>query len=155
MYPRNRVLVLDSENLFADTAPLAIECSTTWGWKTSMWSRRKVYNRGFYHEKIDPRVADRLREHYRPYDEMLAGDAWAIVWLDDAASRNRLWRLRRSRSANALQSRELTSAVLLSHGADISTRLLRVSRHLAALIGYGIRSMSSRRSVAYRASQGI
>ena len=30
----------------------------------------KVYNRGFYREKISPRVAQQLREHYQPHDAL-------------------------------------------------------------------------------------
>ena len=70
MYRRNRILVLDSASLFADTAP----CDRVFdymGLEDFDVEPGKVYNRGFYQEKIDPRVADRLREHYRPYDEML------------------------------------------------------------------------------------
>ena len=32
----------------------------------------KVYNRGYYSEKIAPEMAELLREHYRPYDDLLA-----------------------------------------------------------------------------------
>ena len=85
MYRRNRVLVLDSEKLFADTAATCNRVFDYMGLEDFDVEPGKVYNRGFYQEKIDPRVADRLREHYRPYDEMLAGDAGAVVWLDDAA----------------------------------------------------------------------
>ena len=39
----------------------------------------KADDHDIYREKIDPRVADQLREHYRPYDEMLEEIAWATV----------------------------------------------------------------------------
>jgi hypothetical protein len=71
MYRRNRVLVLDSASLFADTAATCNRVFDYMGLEGFDVEPGKVYNRGFYQEKIDPRVADRLREHYRPYDEML------------------------------------------------------------------------------------
>jgi hypothetical protein len=72
VYRRNRVLVLDSEKLFADTAATCNRVFDYMGLEDFDVEPGKVYNRGYYQEKIDPRVADRLREHYRPYDEMLA-----------------------------------------------------------------------------------
>jgi hypothetical protein len=71
MYRRSRVLVLDSANLFADTAGTCNRVFDYMGLEDFDVEPSKVYNRGFYQEKIDPRVAARLREHYRPYDELL------------------------------------------------------------------------------------
>jgi hypothetical protein len=65
------VLVLDSASLFADTAATCNRVFDYMGLEDFDVEPGKVYNRGFYREKIDPRVADRLREHYRRYDEML------------------------------------------------------------------------------------
>ncbi len=72
LYRRNRVLVLDSANLFADTAAVCNRVFDYMGLEDFDVEPGKVYNRGFYKEKIDLSVAARLREHYRPYDEMLA-----------------------------------------------------------------------------------
>jgi hypothetical protein len=72
LYRRNRVLVLDSGNLFADTAAVCNRVFDYMGLEDFDVEPGKVYNRGFYKEQIDPGVAARLREHYRPYDEMLA-----------------------------------------------------------------------------------
>ena len=71
LYRRNRVLVLDSANLFADTGAVCDRVFSYLGLESFDVEPSKVYNRGFYQEKIDPRVAERLREHYRPYDELL------------------------------------------------------------------------------------
>ena len=71
MYRRNRVLVLDSASLFADTAATCNRVFDYMGLEDFDVQPSKVYNRGFYQETIDPRVAERLREHYRPYDAML------------------------------------------------------------------------------------
>jgi len=71
MYRRNRVLVLDSENLFADTAATCNRVFDYMGLEDFDVEPSKVYNRGYYQEKIDPRVAEQLRAHYRPYDELL------------------------------------------------------------------------------------
>jgi hypothetical protein len=71
VYRRNRVLVLDSEKLFADTAATCNRVFDYMGLEDFDVEPSKVFNRGYYQEKMDPRIADRLREHYRPYDEML------------------------------------------------------------------------------------
>lgn len=71
MYRRNRILVLDSASLFADTAATCNRVFDYMGLEDFDVEPGKVYNRGYYQEKIDPHVAERLREHYRPYDEML------------------------------------------------------------------------------------
>ena len=71
-YPRNQVLILDSADLFADTNAICQRVFEFIGVEPFEVQPEKVYNRGFYTEKIDPRVAERLREHYRPHDELLA-----------------------------------------------------------------------------------
>jgi hypothetical protein len=71
LYPRNRVLVIDSASLFADTSAT---CQRVFGFlDVDDFAVRpsKIYNRGYYVERIDPRVAEQLRAHYRPYDELL------------------------------------------------------------------------------------
>src|SRR4029078_5059734 len=70
-YPRNKVLVIDSASLFKDTSAVCNRVFDFMGLEDFDVEPGKVYNRGFYQEKIAPRVAERLREHYRPYDEML------------------------------------------------------------------------------------
>ncbi len=72
VYRRNRVLVIDSSSLFADTAAVCNRVFSYLGLEDFDVEPTKVYNRGFYRETIHPRVAERLREHYRPYDAMLA-----------------------------------------------------------------------------------
>jgi hypothetical protein len=71
LYPRTRVLVIDSADLFSDTAAVCQRVFRFLGVEAIDVPPGKVYNRGFYREKIDPSVAERLREHYRPYDELL------------------------------------------------------------------------------------
>src|SRR4029079_10783954 len=71
MYRRNRVLVLDSATLFEDTAATCNRVFDYMGLEDFDVEPGKVYNRGFYREEIDPWVAERLREHYRAYEEML------------------------------------------------------------------------------------
>jgi hypothetical protein len=72
VYRRNRVLVIDSANLFDDTSKVCNRVFSYLGIEDFDVEPGKVYNRGYYKEKIDPAVAARLREHYRPYDAMLA-----------------------------------------------------------------------------------
>jgi hypothetical protein len=71
LYQRDGVLVLDSAELFADTSAACQRVFAFLDLEPCDVQLSKVYNRGYYGEKIDPRVADRLRQHYRPYDEML------------------------------------------------------------------------------------
>jgi len=66
------VLVIDSADLFADTSATCQRAFSFLGVEPFYVRPSKVYNRGYYEEKIDPRVAERLRQHYRPYDELLA-----------------------------------------------------------------------------------
>jgi hypothetical protein len=63
--------VIDSTSLFADTNAVCDRVFNYLGLESFEIETTKVFNRGYYKEKIDPQVAARLREHYRPYDEML------------------------------------------------------------------------------------
>ena len=72
VFPRNKVLVLDSANLFQDTRATCERVFNFMGLDPFDVQPTKIYNRGYYQEKIDPRVAEQLREHYRPYDALLA-----------------------------------------------------------------------------------
>jgi hypothetical protein len=71
VFPRNKVLILDSANLFNDTRATCERVFNFMGLDSFDVQPTKIYNRGYYREKIDPRVADQLREHYRPYDALL------------------------------------------------------------------------------------
>jgi hypothetical protein len=71
LYSPHRVLVMDSAELFADTTAACRRVFGFLGLESYDVRPSKVFNRGYYQERIDPRVADRLREHYRPYDELL------------------------------------------------------------------------------------
>jgi Sulfotransferase domain len=71
-YPRDQVLILDSADLFANTSATCRRVFEFIGVEPFEVQPDKVYNRGYYSEKIDPRTAEQLREHYRPYDELLA-----------------------------------------------------------------------------------
>jgi hypothetical protein len=71
LYPRDQVLILDSADLFRDTGETCQRVFAFLGIEPHEVQPGKVFNRGYYKEKIDPRVAERLREHYRPYDELL------------------------------------------------------------------------------------
>lgn len=71
LYPRERVLVIDSAKLFADTSATCQRVFQFLDLEPFDVRPDKVYNRGYYDERIDPRVAERLRQHYRPFDELL------------------------------------------------------------------------------------
>jgi hypothetical protein len=73
LFPRNKILVIDSASLFKDTSGTCARVFDFMGLDEFEVQPTKIYNRGFYQEKIDPRVADALREHYRPYDALLTG----------------------------------------------------------------------------------
>jgi Sulfotransferase domain len=70
VYTRNRVLVLDSEKVHEDRSAVCERVFDFMGLDSFEVEPGEI-DRDFYQEKIDPRLAARLREHYRPYDEML------------------------------------------------------------------------------------
>lgn len=72
LYPRERVLIMDSAELFADTSAACQRVFAFLGLEPYDVRPGKVFNRGYYHEKVAPQVAERLRQHYRPYDDLLA-----------------------------------------------------------------------------------
>jgi hypothetical protein len=72
LYPREQVLILDSADLFADTNDACQRVFDFLGVEPYDVQPGKVYNRGYYKETIDPAVAARLRNHFRPHDELLA-----------------------------------------------------------------------------------
>ncbi|MCI0333760.1 MAG: sulfotransferase domain-containing protein [Planctomycetes bacterium] len=71
LYSRERVLVMDSAELFADTNAACQRVFSFLGLERYDIRPGKVFNRGYYDERIDPRVAELLRSHYQPYDELL------------------------------------------------------------------------------------
>jgi hypothetical protein len=72
LYPREQVLIIDSGDLFRDTGATCQRVFAFLGVEPHAVQPGKVYNRGYYKETVDPRVAERLREHFRPYDELLS-----------------------------------------------------------------------------------
>jgi Sulfotransferase domain len=72
VFPRNKVLILDCADLFKDTRATCERVFDFMGLDSFDVEPTKIYNRGYYREQIDPRVAEKLRVHYRPYDELLA-----------------------------------------------------------------------------------
>ena len=70
--PREQTLILDSANLFDDTNAVCQRVFEFVGLDRCDVSMKKVYNRGYYRETIDPSIAAELRDHYRPYDQLLA-----------------------------------------------------------------------------------
>ena len=72
LFPRNKVLCWIATVYSKTPVPPASACFNFMGLDSFDVQPTKIYNRGYYKEKIDPRVADLLREHYRPYDAMLA-----------------------------------------------------------------------------------
>ncbi len=71
LFPRNKVLMMDSASLFQDTTAACERVFNFMGLDSFDVQPTKIYNRGYYQEQIDPRVAEQLREHYRPYDALL------------------------------------------------------------------------------------
>lgn len=71
LFARNKVLVLDSARLFQDTTATCQRVFDFMGLDDFQVQPTKIFNRGYYHEKIDAKVAEQLREHYRPYDDLL------------------------------------------------------------------------------------
>jgi hypothetical protein len=71
LYRRQQVCVLDSAELFQDTAGACQRVFAFLDVEPFKVPSGKVYNRGYYKEKIDARIAARLRDHYVPYDRLL------------------------------------------------------------------------------------
>ena len=71
LYSRDRVLVIDSSDLFRSTGVLCKRVFSFLELEEFDVRSNKVYNRGYYKERIEPRTAERLREHYRSYDKLL------------------------------------------------------------------------------------
>jgi hypothetical protein len=71
VYTRNRVLVIDSASLADDMSAVCERVFDFMGLDSFDVEAGKTSKRDVYQQKIDLRLADRLREHYRPYDEML------------------------------------------------------------------------------------
>jgi hypothetical protein len=72
LFPRVKVLMLDSASLFKDTSATCERVFSFMGLESFDVQPTKIYNRGYYQEKIDPAAAEMLREHYRAYDVLLA-----------------------------------------------------------------------------------
>jgi hypothetical protein len=72
LYAPKRVLIMDSAELFSDTNAACQRVFDFLGIEHFEIQPTKIYNRGYYKERIDPLVAERLREHFRPYDERLS-----------------------------------------------------------------------------------
>jgi hypothetical protein len=72
LFPQQHVLVIDSADLFEDTAGTCRRVFEFLELEPQEIRLGKVYNRGYYQERIEPIVAERLRDHYRPYDGLLA-----------------------------------------------------------------------------------
>jgi hypothetical protein len=91
VYRRNRVLVIDSASLFADTAGTCNRVFDYMGLEDFDVDAGEGFGRAYDQLKIDPRVSERLREHYRPYDEMLEewleqSFAWMLPQVQTAAA---------------------------------------------------------------------
>jgi hypothetical protein len=71
LYARDRVLILDSADLFSDTSAACQRVFEFLDIEPIEIVPTKVYNRGYYKERIDPAVAERLRQHFKPHDDLL------------------------------------------------------------------------------------
>jgi hypothetical protein len=88
LYPREQVLVADSADLFDDTNAVCQRVFDFIGLDHFDIQPDKIYNRGYYREKIDPATAELLRDHYRPYDELLVKLVGRqFRWMDSTAAR--------------------------------------------------------------------
>ncbi len=70
-YPREQVLIVDSADLFDDTNAVCQRVFDFLGLERHDVSPKRIHNRGYYREGVDDVTAERLRRHYRPYDELL------------------------------------------------------------------------------------
>jgi hypothetical protein len=88
-YPRERVLIIDSAELFDDTNAVCQQVFDFVGLDHHDVPPRKIHNRGYYRERIDPATAELLREHYRPHDKLLVELVGRRFRWMDAASESR------------------------------------------------------------------
>jgi hypothetical protein len=72
LYARKHVLILDSADLFSDTNAACQRVFEFLRIEQFEIVPTKIYNRGYYKDEIDPEVAERLRQHYKPHDERLS-----------------------------------------------------------------------------------
>jgi hypothetical protein len=83
LFPREQTLILDSADLFDDTSAVCQRVFEFVGLDRCDVNMKKVYNRGYYREAIDPSIAAELRDHYRPYDQLLAElTGQSFRWMD-------------------------------------------------------------------------
>jgi hypothetical protein len=86
-FPRERVLVIDSAELFADSNATCQKVFEFIGVESHDVSPKKIHNRGLYRDVIDPEIAAQLREHYLPYDQLLVElMGRRFGWMDVAAT---------------------------------------------------------------------
>lgn len=71
-FPREQTLILDCADLFDDTNAVCQQVFDFVGLDRCDVTMKKVFNRGYYRETIDPAVAASLRAHYEPHDQLLA-----------------------------------------------------------------------------------
>lgn len=70
-YPREQVLIIDSDNLFDDTNAVCQRVFDFFGLESHSMPTKKIHNRGYYREVIDPATVQLLRDHYRAHDQLL------------------------------------------------------------------------------------
>jgi hypothetical protein len=72
LYPRNKVLILDSMNLHHDPTAMCERVFSFMGLESHEGQLPQQAHRGDVLASIEPRVLATLRAHYLPYDELLA-----------------------------------------------------------------------------------
>lgn len=88
IYPREQVLILDSDDLFDDTNRVCQQVFGFLGLEPFDVQPDKIYNRGFYRETIDDATRELLREHFRPHDEWLVQlTGRRFRWMDAESGR--------------------------------------------------------------------
>jgi hypothetical protein len=83
LYPRNKILVIDHGSLLRDSSAACDRVFNFMGLDSVEVQAETVPLRGEYHTLIDPQAAMMLREHYRPYDELLSevcGQQFSWMW---------------------------------------------------------------------------
>ena len=83
-FPRERVLVVDSTDLFDDTNRVCQQAFDFLGLERHDVSTKKIHNRGYYRDMVDPALVMQLREHYLPHDELLVEiTGRRFRWMDE------------------------------------------------------------------------
>lgn len=72
-FPREQLLILSSEDLYAEPARVMMEVQDFLGLPVKTVRNYKAYNKGSYHEDLEPQLRKHLQEIFAPHNQRLYG----------------------------------------------------------------------------------